>query len=151
MKEIKITERMLPIWANYLLYALLGLGVYCAVAYKMTEIECIFLFAFGILILCFSMRLDIILTANEIKYKLVPWHSQFTIIEKSKITQLSVRSVHAFKEFGGIGIRYNKGYTAYVLGGNEGIDVHFLNKKIILCISDVEKVKDFLKENGFLK
>jgi hypothetical protein len=156
MKILKIEEQFAPNWMAYLLSSL---GVMVLIYTCVQNIEAppkVFLMYFGIMFLyifivsMFSLKMLIEISVDEIRYKWSRIQRQFTVIPKADIQQIIIRRVHAISEFGGIGIRYRKGYTAYLLGGNYGLDIQWGNKKRIFSLSDSEKVKLFLKGNGYI-
>ena len=106
-----------------------------------------------VVIFLLSMKLNITLSDNNIRYKLSPFQLKYTQIEKAEISKILVRKVNAIAEFGGYGIRYNNGYKAYILDGNSGLDIQYLNKKLLLSIdiNDTERVIDFLKKHNYLQ
>lgn len=93
--------------------------------------------------LLFSMQLVVMIDKEMIQFK-PPFQSKIVKIEKETINSIQLRNVNAIAEFGGIGIRSNKGCTAYLLGGNYGIDIQHSGKKVILGVAEYEKVKKIL-------
>ncbi len=153
MQELKITDRFLPSWAIFP-FTILLLGVFYF--FYSLEMESnvkrnalfvvlgVFYLA-GLLLL--TMKLEIVLSPTAIAYQFSFFGTQnnYTVLEKANIRQLSVRSVNALREFGGLGIRYNKGAKAYLAGGNYAIELLYNNQKLLLGISDKTEAEGFLK------
>lgn len=155
MNQITLNEKFAPIWVTTALHLLSWLGIFSIMTYDFEKplFRFILLFSIAVLYLSlwllFSMQLVVMIDKEMIQFK-PPFQSKIVKIEKATINSIQLRNVNAIAEFGGIGIRSNKGYTAYLLGGNYGIDIQHSGKKVIIGVSQYEKVKEILIENGYM-
>jgi hypothetical protein len=154
-KRVKITNQFNPIiWIVSLLISII---LFFTVFYncKIGSPQFIAMTSM-IVILCitmvflFSMKIEIVLSENEVKYKVFPFDLSYKTINKEEIKTISIREVNAFREFGGVGVRYRGLYTAYLIRGEYALDLQFCHKKILLDIgyeSDIEELKTFLEKH----
>jgi hypothetical protein len=158
MQELKITDRFLPAWA-ILPFTIIILGIlyYCYSLDIENNIKRNVWFGmigvmYVAIMLVMTMKLEVLLspTAIQHRFSFLGIKNNYTVLEKTKITQLNIRSVSALSEFGGLGIRYNKGTKAYLAGGNYAIELHHNNRKLLLGIPNKEDAESFLKQNEWI-
>jgi hypothetical protein len=80
------------------------------------------------------LRLDILIDHEGIKYRWHPFFQKYTVIPWAKIETTTIRSFSALAEFGGWGLRYNFHETAYIMSGNDGIELKLKNKKRLFML-----------------
>jgi hypothetical protein len=158
MQELKITDRFLPAW-TILPFTIIILGIlyYCySLDIENNVKRNVWFGMIGVMyvaiMLVMTMKFEVVLspTAIQHRFSFFGIKNKYNVLEKAKISQLCIRSVSALREFGGLGIRYNKGAKAYLTGGNYAIELHYNNRKLILGIPNKEEAEDFLKENGWM-
>lgn len=96
------------------------------------------------------MKLETKMDDHSLSYRFFPFIG-WRKFEWKNIEEIHVRQYKPLLEFGGWGIRYNFGYWAYTMGGNQGIQVRLKNgKQFLVGTQQVEKVSELLKKNSML-
>lgn len=85
-----------------------------------------------VLILFFLIRLETKIQTEGIYVKFFPFLPQFRFYPWEGIEIVQLRKYSALKEFGGWGIRFGRGGTAYNVKGNKGLQLKFKNGNALL-------------------
>ncbi len=101
----------------------------------------------SIIILLYSITLQIKIEANAISYKWSPFQRNFTSLNKTDIKSTQIIRY----PFIGYGFRVSKKYgLVHNTSGAIGIQVEMNNgEKILIGITEVTRTKELLKENGY--
>jgi len=108
---------------------------------------------FILLLLAYLLiRLETIYTTDGIQYRLFPFHRKFRTLNWRDLHQIEIVKIRPIRDFGGWGIRKNKGNTAFTAQGNMTLSVTEIKsgRKIFIGIKHKEKTEQFLLANGIL-
>ncbi len=113
----------------------------------------------SILILLLSVlfanaRLDTYITQDGIYLKFFPFHLSFKFYSWDSISKLYIRRYSPILEYGGWGIKrrnFKKG-KAYIVSGNKGLQLEFINKKkLLIGTAQAEEMEKILAKMGKLE
>lgn len=101
-----------------------------------------------VLVFLLLLRLDVLIDENGISYKWFPFRMKYKTIPWEKIESLQIRRFSPIAEFGGYGLRYTFKTTAYIVSGNDGIEIRIKGskRKFVLGISDPVRVEEIIKK-----
>lgn len=103
----------------------------------------------GILILFALLKLETVITPEEVKYRFKPFQRKFKVIRKSDIKDWQVQQYKPMRDYGGWGIRLGlaaKG-TAYNVKGDKGAMFTFNNgKHFLLGTQRPDAMKEALRK-----
>ncbi len=106
----------------------------------------IILFAI-VLVFFLLLRLDILIDGHGISYKWFPFRMKYKTIPWESIDSLQIRRFSPIAEFGGYGLRYTFKTTAYIVSGNDGIEIRIKDRrrKFVLGISDPLRAEQVIR------
>lgn len=95
-----------------------------------------------LLLIFYFMGLQVELTRAGIRYRFFPFFGS-RFIAWEEVAEAEVRQYHPIKEYGGWGLRYGSGGTAYNVSGNMGLQLVLRkhNKRILLGTQQPEELK----------
>lgn len=85
--------------------------------------------------LVFRTTLETSVSSAGYSFRFFPFVSKTRTLPFTEIHSWEIRRIHNFREFGGLGLRRNLRKTGYVMGGNEGVEIHMLSGKIYVFSS----------------
>lgn len=85
-----------------------------------------------IIILFSNVRLESVITAEDLYVKLFPLHLKFKFISWDEVSVVYIRQYRPLAEFGGWGLRYGFGGKAYNIKGNMGLQLNFKDSSNLL-------------------
>jgi hypothetical protein len=93
-------------------------------------------------------RLDTKYNNNGISYRFFPWHFKDKVIKWTDIESVTFKSIRPLRDFGGYGIRFRYNTWAYIVKGNQAIEIKCKNKAhlILLGIQNKERVLHTLQK-----
>ncbi len=110
---------------NWLLYFYLRyddlIVFYCSMA--TTILMCSFLL---------SMRLYTRIDENGVHYRFFPFQFKWHTIRHKDIKEHNIRKISPWSEYGGYGVRNGKSGKAYIIAGNDGLQLTLQNGNSIL-------------------
>ena len=89
-------------------------------------------FGVGLPLFFYSIRLITEVHRDGIHIRFFPFHRKFKIFQYAEIESFATRQYKPIREYGGWGIRYGLGGTAYNVYGNKGVQLVLKSKKKIL-------------------
>ncbi len=152
-------QRRLPLWVYVILSGLNISYIYSFVYMPeqwfvdgviKTDLIISLALMFLVNVLAFVVRLEIMVSNDDIRYRFWPFHLAYRIISKNDIKKCYVRRYNPVFEFGGWGIRGWKNNRAYSLSGRFGLQLELnTGRKILLGTRNPEALRSFLKTVGF--
>lgn len=102
-----------------------------------------------VLVFLLLLRLDVLIDQNGISYKWFPFRMKYKTIRWEEIESLQIRRFSPIAEFGGYGLRYTFKTTAYIVSGNDGIEIRIKGRKrkFVLGISDPVRLEGVLENH----
>lgn len=99
-----------------------------------------------------SLRLELRIEPDEIKYRFIPFFSKWKSITREEIKEVQVISYSPISDYGGWGLKGNKTTKAYSILGDHGLLInHGQKKKIMIGTQKGKELKEFIdhwKEEG---
>ncbi|MBK8855484.1 MAG: hypothetical protein IPN10_15650 [Saprospiraceae bacterium] len=94
-------------------------------------------------------RLDTKFNKEGILYRFFPWHLKEKMIKWNDIESITFKNIKPFRDFGGYGIRFRYNTWAYIMKGDQAIEIKCKNQVnlILLGILNKEKVMNALRQN----
>ena len=100
----------------------------------------------------FILRLETAFTKEGIYVRFFPFHLKFKFIDWNIIRQAFIRKYKPLIEYGGWGLRYGFGRTAYNISGNEGLQLEYgESSKLLIGTQKAEEMKLALERLGLLR
>lgn len=117
-----------------------------------TGLGLMLVFMFLINLLLYNFKLETVITEDGIYVKLFPIHFKFRFIDWNIINKSYTRKYKPLLEFGGWGLRYGFGGTAYNVSGNEGLQLEYNgNSHLLIGTHRAEELKKVLIKLGHWK
>ena len=88
----------------------------------------------GVLALFWFLQLETVINEEGIAYRWLPFQRSYALVKWTDIEAITVRPYLPVGEFGGWGIRFGWGGTAYTVSGNWGIEIKGKGKKRFLLL-----------------
>jgi hypothetical protein len=103
---------------------------------------------FSLLVLLFAFaRLSTVIDRKGITYRFVPFHFGYQQIEWKNITSWEVVTYNPVRDYGGWGIKYGKGGSAFNVSGNKGLKIGLKNGKTMLFGTNrADDLTNFLRD-----
>lgn len=96
-----------------------------------------------------SMRLHTKIDTGGIHYRFFPFQFKWVNVSWKDIKQSDIRKFSAWSEYSGYGIRRGKSGKAFIINGNQGLQLTLQNgDKILIGTSQPDKIKSFLAEKS---
>lgn len=94
-----------------------------------------------------SMRLYTKINTNGVHFRFFPFHFQWKSIPWTDVKTHVVRKFSPWKEYGGYGIRKGKSGSAYIVSGDDGLQMELKSgEKILICTSNPDVMKAVIKD-----
>jgi hypothetical protein len=143
-------------WIMLVEVALAAVGIAIAVAAIASKVADILpaitplLVILCIIALFRTMKLEVELQSNFIRFRFFPIVTRWQIIQKVDIRGIAVVKYNPIKDYGGWGVRIGSKGWAYTVRGNDGIMIHLASgKKTLIGTSKPEEVNAFLEKSGY--
>jgi hypothetical protein len=104
---------------------------------------------FLILLVAYMLiKLETIYSSEGIQYRFFPFHRKFRMLYWKDLHAIEIVKIRPIRDFGGWGIRKNKGNAAFTTQGNITLSVteSKSGKKTFIGIKDRKKTEQFLRE-----
>lgn len=85
-----------------------------------------------IYLLFLYIKLTLVVDENGIEYRFSPFHIKFHRISWDMIEKYGLITYHPIRDYGGWGIKFNRGGKAYSVSGNKGLQLCLKTGKRIL-------------------
>lgn len=86
----------------------------------------------GLPVVFASMRLLTQVRHDGVYIRFVPFHLRWVRIPAEQIKEVRARTYNALLEYGGWGIRYGAQGKAYIVSGNQGVELEFADGRTLL-------------------
>jgi hypothetical protein len=86
--------------------------------------------------LMLSVKLTVEVRPDGLFLRFRPIHRRFLDLGLDKVIEVRTRTYSPLREFGGWGIRYGRGGTAYNMNGNQGVELTYARNRHVLIGSD---------------
>ena len=108
------------------------------------EILLAFWLGFGVLLPLFFYKLKLITQVRQdgLYIKFAPVHFSFKKIQLDDLNKHYVRTYNPIKEYGGWGIKYGKMGKVYIVSGDRGMQLEFIDRKNFLIGSQKSEQLD---------
>ncbi|TDX00387.1 hypothetical protein [Dinghuibacter silviterrae] len=143
-------------WILLLEIALAAVGTAIAIAAIASKVTGILpavsplLAILGIIALFRTMKLEIEIQNDFIRFRFFPLRIRWKIIPKADIRQIAVVKYNPIKDYGGWGIRIGSKGWAYTVKGNDGISILLASgKHILIGTAKPKEVSAFLEKCGY--
>ncbi|MFD3000098.1 DUF6141 family protein [Pontibacter toksunensis] len=100
-----------------------------------SDVQVIVLFivmGIGFPVFFYSMRLTTLVQPGELQVRFWPFHLSPKRIPLHTVRDYARITYHPIRDYGGWGIRWSLRGKAYNMSGNEGVQLHFYNRKPLL-------------------
>lgn len=94
------------------------------------------------------MALHVSIEQDCISFRFAPLQWKYKVIKKEDVRSVSLTKFRPLADYGGWGIRVNGKSTAYIISGNDGINIELANgKHLLIGTANAQEVNVFFQEN----